>query len=338
MADNAPTPKKRAPARKPPTKAAALKALGLTNEDLAALKQLRSQQAAPAEPAPTVCTCGPNEGCTNCPPGKWSNSPEPRLVEASATLQPGSGFGGDGMRNAPSDPQAHLEDRPAPRTIDRAQAVDFAQTDEPVWYMRNLRYMEVGFRLSRQSDSSKKRTNLKPRGQRGDIVKLEPGDLKDAELQTQVAYQVIEIIPEGEALAAIAKQYTNHQHAVPAHIAALRNPLGKEYDTAPRTLSDEESMGYKVADLDPALMQGKLSDKDIKRDGGFAVMQPVQNPNPGRIVSDGFMAAPQQELGRNATDNEKAAQIDALARSKQFEGPGAGLGEVTVKVAPVQRS
>lgn len=302
-------PKKRAPARKAPTKAAALKALGLTKEDLDAIKSLRSQQAAPAEP---------------------------NVVEASAVLRPASGFGGDGFGPAPSDPQAHLDNRHAPAQVAQPAAVQ-AAIEEPVWYMRNLRHTDVGFRLTRQSDSNKKRTNLKPRGQRGDIVKLETGDLKDAELQTQVAYELIEIIPEGEALEAIRKQYTNHQQSVPAHIAALRNPLGQEYNTQPRTLTDEESMGYKVADLDPALMQGKLSDKDIKRDGGFARMQPVQNPNPGNIVSDGFMAAPQQELGRNSTDNEKAAQIDALARSKQFEGPGAGLGEVTVKVAPVQR-
>lgn len=313
MSEDAPkaTPKKRAASRKPPTKAAALKALGLTKEDLDAIKELRSQQNSAPEP--------------------------PREVHGSATLRPAPGFGGDGFGPAPSDPQQHLENRQAPAQVAQPAAVQ-AAIEEPVWYMRNLRHTDVGFRLTRQSDSSKKRTSLKPRGQRGDIQKLEPGDLKDAELQTQVAYELIEIIPEGEALEAIRKQYTNHQHAVPAHIAALRNPLGQEYDTAPRTLSDEESMGYKVADLDPALMQGKLSDKDIKRDGGFATMQPVQNPSPGQIVSDGFMAAPQQELGRNATDNERAAQIDALARSKQFEGPGAGVGEVTVKVAPVQRS
>jgi hypothetical protein len=31
-------------------------------------------------------------------------------------------------------------------------------------------------------------------------------------------------------------------------------------------------------------------------------------------------------------------EVDALARSKAFEGPGAGVGEVTVKVMPTQRT
>lgn len=289
------------PVKRGPSKAAALKALGLTQEDLDYIKD------------------------RNSPP---TTAAKPNVVEASATLS--SGFGGD-------DPQAVLEDRPAPPRVENAMP---QTTEEPTWYIRNLRNVEVGFRLSRQAESTKKRTNLKPRGQRGDIVKLEPGDLKDSELQTQVAYQLVEVIPEGEALEAIKKQYTNHQQTLPSHVAALRNEYGKEYNTAPRTVSDEESMGYKVADLDPRLMQGGLSDKDIKRDGGFqqeGIMQPVESPRPGSIISDGFMAPAQQAVG-NAGDNERAAAVDALARSKQFEGPGAGLGEVTVKVEPVQRS
>jgi hypothetical protein len=206
--------------------------------------------------------------------------------------------------------------------------------------MRNLRQMDVGFRLSRQEATGQKRTNLKPRGQRGDIVKLEPGDLKDAELQTQVSYGLVEVIPEGEALEAIRKQYTNYQNTVPAHIAMLRNPKGEEYTQVnPVTMaSDDEAYGIKVADLDPGLMQGKLSDKEIKRSGGFA-QNAQQTPTGGNpsIISDGFMAQPQQGLGNNG-DNEKAAEVDALARSKAFEGPGAGVGEVTVKVMPTQRT
>jgi hypothetical protein len=295
------------PARKTtkrgPTKAAALKALGLTQKDLDALKALSTAGL----PTP----------------------PDKNVVEASAHLTPGPGFGGR------EDPLAVLETRPAPPP----QEVAIPQApQEMTWYMRNLRNVEVGFRLSRQSESGQKRTQLKPRGQRGDIVRLETEDLKDGELQTQVAFGLVEVIPEGEALAAIKKQSTNQRTAIPVHIAALRNEKGEELSQV-RTLTDEEAMGYKVADLDPAVMQGKLSDREIARNSGFAqqnIVGPVQTPSPGRIVSDGFMAAEQQALG-GAGDNERAAQIDALARSKQYEGPGAGLGEVTVKVAPVQR-
>jgi hypothetical protein len=300
MADSTPekAPRKttRRPASKGPTKAQALKALGLTKEDLDYIKD--------------------------------RNSP-PNVGEASATLHPGSGFGDN-------SPQQVIETHQRPES----QAVALPATEEPIWYMRNLRQMDVGFRLSRQEATGQKRTNLKPRGQRGDIVKLEPGDLKDAELQTQVSYGLVEVIPEGEALEAIRKQYTNYQNTVPAHIAMLRNPKGEEYTQVnPVTMaSDDEAYGIKVADLDPGLMQGKLSDKEIKRSGGFA-QNAQQTPTGGNpsIISDGFMAQPQQGLGNNG-DNEKAAEVDALARSKAFEGPGAGVGEVTVKVMPTQRT
>lgn len=277
------------PVRRGPTKAAALKALGLTKEDLDAIKELRERQVSKPEP-------------------------EPREVTAEAVMHPAS----EERKRAWNEPDPDAD---------------------PVWYVRNLTGVDVGFRLTRQKAQGERRTDLKPRGRRGDMVKLETADLKDPELSKQVGYGLVEVIPEGEALEAIKKQYTNATVEVPPHIAALRNERGEEYKTAPRTVSDEESMGYKVADLDPALMQGKLSDREIRRDGGFApqnvVMEPVQSPRPGSIVSDGFMA-PVQTDGSGASD-EHAQKVDALARSKQFEGPGAGLGEVTVKVEPVQR-
>jgi hypothetical protein len=320
------TPARKTATRKGPTQAAALKALGLTKEDLAALKELRTQQASTPEPAP-ACTCNPGEACSDCPP---------KVVEAAANLRPGSGL----VNPNASDPQAEIEYRQAPVP----QQPNIPQTaEEPTWYMRNLRYMEVGFRLSRQSDSTKKRTQLKPRGQRGDIVKLEPGDLKDSELQTQVAFGVVEIISEGEARQAIAKQNTNRQQAVPSHIAMLRNEKGEEYTQSNpvRMASDEEAFGIKVADLNPDLMSGRMSDKEIKRDGGFAqqnLVGEVQNPSPGRIVSDGFIDPVQTDSSQLGNNDQRSQEIDALARSKAFEGPGAGLGEVTVKVAPVQRT
>lgn len=320
MADSTPekahkTPARKTTTRKGPTQAAALKALGLTKADLDYIKDRHSSPTTEEVAAKTV-----------------AQQKDKREVLASATLHPGSGFGGA------TDPQQVLEDRQRPQP----QATALPQTaEEPVWYMRNLRQMDVGFRLSRQEAQGQKRTNLRPRGQRGDIVKLEPGDLKDAELQTQVSYALVEVISEGEALEAMRKQYTNHQNEIPAHIAMLRNPKGEQYAQANpvQIASDDEAYGIKVADLDPALMQGRLSDKEIKRDGGF-VPNAQQTPTGGNpaIISDGFMAQPQQGLGNTAGDNEKAAQVDALARSKAFEGPGAGVGEVTVKVMPTQRT
>jgi hypothetical protein len=273
----------RTPARKPkrgPTKAAALKALGLTQEDLDYIKD--------------------------------RNAP-PQTHEASDNSLRGDWL----VREEKVDPT-------------------FDQSDEdPVWYMRNLRGVDVGFRLSRQSDSGKKRTNLKPRGQRGDMQKLEPGDLKDSELKTQVAYGLIEVIPEGEALEALKKQYTNVGTQVPAHIALLRNERGEEYKTPVRTVTDEEAMGYKVADLNPDLMSGKLSDREIKRDGGFA-QDASRTPTGGNpaIISDGFMAPVQSD---GSGDNERAAEVDAKIRANAFEGPADAIGVAKVTVEPTQR-
>jgi hypothetical protein len=296
---------RKTPARRGPTRAAALKALGITKEDFELLKGLKESQVS-ADPEPER---------------PWV--PDPEDVKR--------------VQSDFSDPQQHLEDRPVPEQV--SVGIDHGVPNaEPVWYMRNLRGVEVGFRLSRQAESTKKRTQLKPRGQRGDMQKLEHGDLQDAELKTQVAYGLIEILPEGEALDVLKRQYTNQQVQVPPHIAALRNEKGEEYNVAPRTTSDEEAMGYKVADLNPDLMQGKLSDREIKRDGGFAqqgvVMEPVQTPRPGKIVSDGFLAPVQQDMG---ADNEKQAAVDAKLRAKQFEHrPEDNLG-VKVTVEEPQR-
>jgi hypothetical protein len=293
-----PAPRKKATG---PTKAAALKKLGLTQEDLDTLKALSELKKVHSEVSLT--------------------EDARKIITATADVS--------------SDPQAALEDRPAPPQ----NAVNVpTSTEEPVWYIRNLRGVEVSFRLSRQQKSDQKRTNLKPRGARGDTVRLEQGDLKDHELQTQVQFGLVEVIPEGEALEAIKKQYTNARNDVSPHIAMLRNELGQPYEQQPKFATDEEAYGIKVADLDPAVMQGKRSDKEIKRDGGF--VQNAQHTPPGGnagIINDGFMNPVQGDSAQLGNNDEHSQKVDALARSNAFEGPGAGLGEVTVKVEPVQR-
>jgi hypothetical protein len=308
---------RKTPARKGPTRAAALKALGLTAADLRDLKEAAKELAElkmdRGKSDATECACGPNQGCTSCPPAKFENS---------------------------RDPQKVLEDRPAPHRVDLPDT-----EEEPVWYVRNLRHVDVGFRLTRQQKQGEKRTNLKPRGSRGDMLQLQQGDLKDPELQTQVGYGLVEVIPEGEARAAISKQFTNQQTQVPAHIASLRNPKGEAYEQANpvRIASDDEAYGVKVADLDPALMRGELSDTEIKRGGGFADPNRQgmpQNTSPGgnpAIISDGFMAPAQGDSSQMGNNDQRSQQVDALARSGQFEGPGAGLGRVNVTVEPVRR-
>lgn len=318
-------PARKAPAKRGPTKAAALKALGLTQEDLNAIKELRELKAVLDK---------------NDLPSPMQSVPQAVRDLVGHQDHPKTGEGPESDHKTEvrftDSAQEFLEDRQAP--VPQQQSLP-QSTEDPVFYARNLRHVDVGFRLTRQQKQGEKRTNLKPRGSRGDMIKLEASDLRDPELQTQVNYGLIEVIPEGEALAAIAKQFTNQQTAVPAHIAMLTNAKGEQlYPDQVVMASDEEAYGIKVADLDPALMQGKLSDSQIKRGGGFA-QNASQTPTGGNpsIISDGFIAPTQGDSSQMGNNDARSQDVDALARSKQFEGPGAGLGPVTVKVEPVRR-
>jgi hypothetical protein len=198
-----------------------------------------------------------------------------------------------------------------------------------VFYARNLGSV-TRFRLSRQQDKTKRATELKPRGQRGDMLRLEPQDLNDPELITQVEYGLIEIITEAQARDIIRKQAHNVQQAIHPAMAALRNELGEEYaQDAVRVDVEYNSQGITVAQLTPqGGGAGALPDlgrrgvdwNAIRQGQAAPVMQPVQNPSPGRIVSDGF-AKPD-------------VAADMVARQKNLEGPAAGGVQRVVVEAP----
>jgi hypothetical protein len=313
------TPKTGTTARKPakkrstqPTKAQALKKLGLTEEDLIALKKLTAaSEKATANPEPYVDLQALQEQ-------EKAASQQAAKRAAALALQ-----------------QAGL---PVPKELQAETGV--VGEDKPdVWYARNTRGVEVRFRLSRQSDRGKKPTLLKPRGQRGDLFRLEEHDLEDPELQTQVAYGLIEIIPYAEAKAAIEKQGYNIQAAPHPALSALRTPTGKEYEQGSiRTEAEFNSQGQVVAHLDPVPNAPGLGNIRTDARGGIdrSAPSPDAPAEPGRmlggnpaILSDGFAAM--------TGDNAKAAQADAIARRKDLEGPAAaGIGRVSVD--PVQKA
>jgi hypothetical protein len=203
-------------------------------------------------------------------------------------------------------------------------------SDQPVvFYARNLGSV-TRFRLSRQQDKSKRATELKPRGQRGDMIRLEPQDLNDPELITQVEYGLIEIITEAQARDIIRKQAHNIQQAIHPAMAALRNELGEEYaQDAVRVDVEYNAQGITVAQLTPqGGGAGALPDlgrrgvdwNAIRQGQNAPVMQPIQNPSPGRIISDGFV--------------KPDVQADMVARQKNLEGPAAGGIQRVVVEAP----
>lgn len=257
---NQPSPaRKKATAKRGPTKATALKKLGLTQEDLDLLKALKNEDV-PVQ--------------------------------------------GNEIDESPTDPEA-------------------VSTE---FYARNVRNVEVHFRLARQSDKTKRRTSLNPRGQRGDLVKLEEGDLEDQELINQIHFGLIEIITAAEAKKIIEGQATNQQQTPHPAFASLRNELGESYSQDSLKVEPPESeRGVVVAKLNP--QGGGAGEIEISRHHGGINrnLNPNQVAAPSNgIISDGF-AAPD-------------VKADIIARRNDLEGPAAGLGGITsVVVGDTQR-
>lgn len=286
--------------RRGPTKATALKALGLTKEDLDLLKEVKTARetaAAERERSSELQTL-------TTPPGEYT----------SYNDEPAAGS-------------------PAPPDLAAEVAAEVPQAGP--FFIRNLRNVENNFRLERQQKQGAKRFELKPRGQRGDLKPLQPGDLNDEVLLTNINLGMIEIITAAEAKSILEKQAINQQATGNPLHELLRNPTGESYKPENiRTEAEFNSQGITVAQLDPRAIQGGLSDKQLRNQEDIQRVQPGQpapqnigtlggNPH---IISDGF-ARP-----------DAAAQADAVARRKDLEGPAAGLGGVTVTVDPVQRT
>jgi hypothetical protein len=275
------TPARKRTTKRGPTKATALKALGLTQEDLNLIKDLQKTQA--EAPSLNIQTLE-------------SDNPEVVTAIAEAAI---------------------------------AEEDDVKREDTSgIFYIRNLRNIEVHFRLERQSDKTKKRTNLNPRGQRGDLVKLEPEDLEDHELNTQINYGLVEIITAAEAKKVLAGQTINQQQRVHPAMASLRNELDKPYEQGAVTVeASYEDQGVVVANLKPqGGGAGELAShgRSIDWEAARSTNQ-VSTPTSNGLISDGF-AAP-------------GVAADAIARRNDLEGPAAGLGGITnVVVEPVQHT
>jgi hypothetical protein len=312
----------RKPAKRGPTKAAALKSLGLTQEDLDAireLKELREKVVAQREAVDAHDAEVAVEAVEPRDDISVVFTPEaPELSDDRKLINQGWSAA------APQAVQAnHPEQSPS----------------EPAWYMRNLRGVEVSFRLSRQEDT-KKRTTLKPRGSRGDLVKLSPEDLNDSELRTQVAYQLVEIIPEGEALAAIEKQAINAQQPGARPLEAmLRNSKDQKMSENPVQVAPEfNSQGTTVAYLNP---QENSPTGELPSRGKGIDWQSARAGTEGHPVSDPVakgVGAP--GIIQDGNPNKAAAARDAVARRKGGqEGPAAaGMAGMKVSVDPVQRT
>lgn len=310
------TPKK-TPARKPatkrgPTKAAALKALGLTAEDLEVIKSLREGVEA----------------------AKKFDGPDAETSAIEAAIE-SHGEQKAEARNAlgiSAGPTLADQINAAREEAIEAEAKKAGTSPGPGFYVRNLHYVDVGFRLESQEGQGKKRTDLKPRGQRGDLKKISNKDLNDSSLLSQIDIGLVEIITEHEAREVISKQSTNATQIPHPAMASLRNELDQPYEQgAVKVEASFEDQGVVVAHLNP--QGGGAGELPNRGKGGIdweaAKSGISQNAPAGgnpAIISDGFAR------------NDAAAAKDAVARRKDLEGPAAGLGGVKVTVGETQRT
>lgn len=141
-------------------------------------------------------------------------------------------------------------------------------------YVRNRSGAPFRMKLSRHT-SGQAGIALKPRGERGDIAPLEPGDLEDIIVRDNAQLGLIEIITEAEALGAMGKQTTNQQAVHPA-LAALRNSQGEEGMTLAPMQQSFEEQGITVAKLE----DGQIAfEKDgLGRDTSNIKRQPGESP------------------------------------------------------------
>lgn len=320
-----------------PTKAAALKALGLTQEDLNTLKavaEARERMATEVQEKTEAQQVGPTQEEIDTHYRAIADAR--KKIEAYKTLS--QAIPEDVAKLAaellPANDAIRLglaEDKSNQSIPVTPDSRDYTPPKDQVWYIRNLTGYDTGFRLERQQGPGKQRTNLKPRGMRGDLVKLQPGDEKDGALRLQIAQGIVELVPEVEAIKIIEKQVINAQQQIHPAMATIRNEYGERYQQTEVPVVDDGS--YTVAYLQPqggeagAIPdQGRGVDWQAARAGQPQTQQSAPGGNPA-IVSSGFPNRPDQ-----------AAVADAVARTKGLQGPAAGLGGLAVTVAPTQRT
>lgn len=202
------------------------------------------------------------------------------------------------------------------------------------YWVRSAYNAPFSLRLERQSEG-KKRIELKPRGQRGDMFPLQPEDLNDAGLQTNVEIGLIEIIGDGDAKAIVTKQTQNLQRTH-TPLALLRNEKGEEYTPdAFKVEAEFNSQGVVVGVVDQSMGSQQENMKwgtgqranagGIIRTGQEQVSQFVPTGGNPAIISSGF-----------PDKNTQAKVADDIARRKGGQGPSSA-GILNVTVDPVQK-
>lgn len=314
-----PAPKK-TPTKKP-TRAQALKALGLTAAEFKELKEVQDTLAGvraetkdrDAQKTQTL------EEIRGAPVAvKVLSLDEVLEVEADLSAIPGEVV----VARLVEEPDAtgveaieaievevELEGRKLASALNDIRFGSAAPTPTPnKFYIRNLH-----FSPQRVKTEEGKTHSLKARGWRGDFSVLRPGDELDSNVLANVDMGMIEILRHEEAQTVITKQHRNATST--EHLMSfLRTPQDTEY---PRDsvgmASDEEANGFTVAQLNS---QGGIGNE--------------QTPGSGGKVSQGFQDVHQPQQARTqAPDTSNLTEMQILElRDKQARGSGGGIESV----------
>jgi hypothetical protein len=210
-------------------------------------------------------------------------------------------------------------------------------------WVRNLLTSPFNIRLERQD--KKRRIELKPRGVRGDMFPLEPGDENDHNLLACLATPgtpgYVEIIGDGSARK-VAEGQTHNIQKTNTTLAMLRNPLGEPIEKLEVT-TEYNKQGVTVAYIDPAqqekLEKGELSRSkaplaDLTRQQPEQVAHWVPTGGNPAIVSQGFSPQGVPQM----TDTANLAVADKLARVKGRQGRPEDVLALQVTVDPTRQS
>ena len=217
----------------------------------------------------------------------------------------------------------------------QADAIARANIEGP-WYIRNLNHMAFNLRLDSQTE--KRRIELKGRGTPGDMHPIKEEDLNDSVLITNLRLGLIEVIPAGEAQLVIEKQTHNMTRRVHTPLSVLaegrRDAWGRPDpgEVPVKVAAEFNQQGVTVATIDQRIQSGQMHDRQIGNDGGLQ----RQEIHSGFVPTGGNPAIISQ--GGMMTEEARLRAADDIARRKDIQGPVAGLGPVTVTVAPVQRT
>lgn len=201
-------------------------------------------------------------------------------------------------------------------------------------FIRNLREVPVRLRFGDKKDG--RTVNLQPRGMRGDLDRLKPGDEYDSALNDVGI--LFEVLTEAQVARVVQGQTTNQQAVHPA-LAHLLTPTGEpltggvvieqEFNeqgfAAGGTIIVNGEHGSRVSIERPAAPQQTGTSIDMAVAPARAQLVGTQD----RPVASVSLAIDPVDQAAYVASQGGVAELmrrDALARQKGAQGPEAGLG------------